>query len=141
MVAKTAITTETTPELFDLRVLKGGPAATHDINAKAIPIIGGAALALLREHPEARARWDTDRLAHILWERVRRLPYDTAPGCSIDAALSVPAIAGPVSALGRILDLLVDAGDLKATLLAQRAALDAQIAQLEGRQPTGSAAA
>ncbi|SRR6266540_1125849 len=126
-------TTKTETEIipFDARALRALPGAGElfgGVPELAIGVIAGAAIALLAEHPGA-GRNEVATLGNLLWERIRAVRYD-GDGHTIEYALSRALV--PVGySLDHLLLVLVGAGGIRATLLAQRAAIDAQLGRLE----------
>jgi hypothetical protein len=119
------------PEPLDVALLRsfpGGKDRLHGVDPAAAGHIGGAAIALLAEHPNATRR-DTPALAHRLWERVRAEVYDDA-GRTVEQAMAVARLPGFLYELELVIDLLLSQGNVKATLLAQREAIDRQLVAL-----------
>jgi hypothetical protein len=118
------------PSLALLQAVRGCPGNATLLqgvpDAACLLILEGA-LALLVGHPHAN-RGDADRLAHQLWNQQREIRLNER-GETVETALTLSA-SGPLMQLRMLFLALLHHGSLEQTLLAQRAAIDAQLARL-----------
>jgi len=102
------------------------------------------AIAELAEHPSAGPD-DAGRISHLTWARIRDTPLPWprhAPhGRRLDQMLAEAAVSSPTLDLEAVLRALLDAGDVRATLRRQIAALQGELAKLEKLQPAAKGAA
>jgi hypothetical protein len=115
---------------FTIALLPHGKDVAPGVDRRALDLLAGAAVEIVRAHPGARRGHDSYRLAHLVWAQARGLVYDAASGRTVEGALAA-ACRPEVDTCARVVDVLLEAGDLRRTLTAQRDALDVQIRQLE----------
>ncbi len=103
-------------------------------------VIGGAAVMVLRAHPDRTRPRDGAYLVHRIREKLWAL-RDAGDGAARTALgeLQSAELNNPLM-LGEVVAKLLEAGDLVAMLREQRAALDGEITRLErlDNQPTHS---
>lgn len=95
--------------------------------APARALISTGCVSVFYSHPGAR-KADCDRLAFEVWDHVRSQVYDEQ-GHTCESALQAAGLS-PTAEIERVLRLLLASGDLRATLLRQRAQIDAVLQQL-----------
>jgi hypothetical protein len=95
---------------------------THDERARRV--IGAKTIELLMQRPTTGLD-DVPRLVYEVWEGVRYLKYDGIH--PVEAAMG----AGPLQQISQLLHTMINAGDLRDTLLRRRAEIDQALGRLD----------
>jgi hypothetical protein len=99
-----------------------------ELEPEARALLGGVILEFLQSRPGTQ-RPGIRQAAYDCWSAIRTIEWE-ARGGTFEALLSRVS-PSPTITIAKVIEVLVSAGDLRATLVAERARLDETLAQLD----------